>query len=186
MTHEVIRRVSQLRSTATKLLRIASDMESEATDQSMIGGSKVNPKNRIWEDLNREIVLAKVVETYKARRRRKRYLAADLFGEPGWDLLLDLFAARLQNRSISVSSACIAADVPSTTGLRWLGVLEQSGLIERIENDADQRVTWVKLTDSASQTMFEFFEDLVGGSNNVDRDGGKYLILDTFENSDAS
>lgn len=186
MTHEVIRRVSQLRRTATKLLRIASDMESEATDQSMIGGSKVNPKNRIWEDLNREIVLAKVVETYKARRRRKRYLAADLFGEPGWDLLLDLFAARLQNRSISVSSACIAADVPSTTGLRWLGVLEQSGLIERIENDADQRVTWVKLTDSASQTMFEFFEELVSVSGAVARDSGKYLILDTFENSDAS
>ncbi len=185
MTEEATCRVSQLRSTATKLLRIAADMESEASDQSIIAGSKANPKDRIWKDLNREIVLAKVVETYKARRRRKRYLAADLFGEPGWDLLLDLFAARLQNRSISVSSACIAADVPSTTGLRWLSVLEQSGLIERIENDADQRVTWVKLTDSASRTMFEFFEELVGGSSDADRGDESYLILGSVEKHDA-
>lgn len=186
MTEEVTRRVSQLRSTATKLLRIATDMELEASDQSIIVELKVKPKDRIWKDLNREIVLAKVVETYKARRRRKRYMAADLFGEPGWDLLLDLFAARLQNRSISVSSACIAADVPSTTGLRWLGVLEQSGLIERIENDADQRVTWVKLTDSASQTMFEFFEELVGSSSDADRGSESYLILDSVEKHDAT
>lgn len=186
MTEEATCRVSQLRSTATKLLRIAADMESEASDQSIIAGSKANPKDRIWKDLNREIVLAKVVETYKARRRRKRYLAADLFGEPGWDLLLDLFAARLQNRQISVSSACIAADVPSTTGLRWLGVLEQSGLVERVENATDQRVTWVELTDYASKIMFEFFEGLIDGPSNAGRDGGDYLILDRSEKLDAS
>ena len=32
-------------------------------------------------------------EIYAARRRRHKYLPADLFGEPTWDILLDLYVA---------------------------------------------------------------------------------------------
>jgi len=36
--------------------------------------------------------------------------------DPAWDMLLDLTAARAESRAVSVSSLCIAAGVPTTTG----------------------------------------------------------------------
>jgi DNA-binding MarR family transcriptional regulator len=106
-------------------------------------------------------MLSKVIETYKQRRKRKHFFHEDVFGEPAWDMLLDLFAARMQDRRISVTSACYASDVPPTTALRWLGVLEEIGYIERLDNASDQRVTWVRLTDLASQAMQEYFEEFI-------------------------
>ena len=42
-----------------------------------------------------------------------------LFADPAWDIMLDLFAARIEGKDITVSSAGIAACVPPTTALRW-------------------------------------------------------------------
>jgi hypothetical protein len=70
-------------------------------------------------------------EFYNARRRRHKHLPADLFGEPTWDILLDLYVAGRENRRVPTTSACIGAHVPPTTALRWLRILEARGLVER-------------------------------------------------------
>ena len=90
---------------------------------------------------------------YSQRRRRSRHLPAGLFGEPAWDILLDLFIAAEEGRRIPVTSACIAADVPATTGLRWLQVLENSALVERRADPADGRRTHVALTVAGYTAM---------------------------------
>lgn len=48
---------------------------------------------------------------------------ADLFGEPAWDMIVDLFIAAEENKTVSVSSLCIDASVPMTTVLRWNNIL---------------------------------------------------------------
>ncbi len=58
-------------------------------------------------------------EIYKARRLRDAVLPR-LFGEPAWDILLDLFASEAEHIDVSVSSACLAAGVPATTAHRYL------------------------------------------------------------------
>ena len=40
----------------------------------------------------------------------------ELFGEPAWDILLDLYIANVENKPVSVSSACIGSAAPPTTG----------------------------------------------------------------------
>lgn len=90
---------------------------------------------------------------YGQRRRRSRHLPAGLFGEPAWDILLDLFIAAEEGRRIPVTSACIAADVPATTGMRWLQVLENSELVERRADPADGRRTHVALTVAGYTAM---------------------------------
>src|SRR3546814_18642864 len=66
------------------------------------------------------------------RRLRDRYFAGDLFADPAWDMLLDLYAARSQNsHQVSVSSLCIAYSVPATTALRWIKEMEEMKLISR-------------------------------------------------------
>jgi DNA-binding MarR family transcriptional regulator len=85
--------------------------------------------------------------------RNKAFSGMDIFGEPSWDMLLDLYQAYAQGQSISVSSVCIASRVPKTTALRWLGQLEKFGLVGRTDDPFDGRRTFVSLTDEAAKRM---------------------------------
>lgn len=90
------------------------------------------------------------LKTYlRLRRARGRFLNGDLFADPAWDILLDLFVARAEGRLISTSSACIGACVASTTGLRWLRTLEAEGLVQRVADQLDRRQRFISLTPSA-------------------------------------
>ena len=88
--------------------------------------------------------------------RRKRDAAADgkdLFGEPGWDILLDLYIAERRRTDVQVSSVCLDAGVPSSTILRWLARLEREGLLYRVADTADARRRYVRLTDAGRALM---------------------------------
>lgn len=92
--------------------------------------------------------------------RRKRDAVADrkgLFGEPGWDILLDLFIAEKRRSELQVSSVCLDASVPSTTILRWIARLERDGLIYRIADNSDARRRYVRLTDDGRALMQSVF-----------------------------
>jgi hypothetical protein len=91
----------------------------------------------------------------RRRKMRARFLPAELFGEGGWSMLLDLFVSEQHGRKVSVTSACIAADVPGTTALRWLDVLESKGLIVRTSAERDERVRYVSLTVEARRALCE-------------------------------
>lgn len=95
--------------------------------------------------------------------RRKRDEASEkkaLFGEPGWDILLDLYIAQRRHREIQVSSVCLDAGVPSTTILRWIARLEKEGLIYRVADHADARRRYVRLTEDGHQMMRRILGEL--------------------------
>ena len=95
---------------------------------------------------------------YRDRRRRAQLFGDDtLFGEPAWDILLDLFIAAIRQKRVAVTSACIGAAVPTTTALRWLKILEEKGLIAREEDAEDARRTFLRLSPVAYQLMVEYF-----------------------------
>jgi len=100
-------------------------------------------------------------EFYACRRRRDRFLSTDLFGEPTWDILLDLYVATREDRRVPTTSACIGAHVPPTTALRWLRILEARGLVEREEDGRDGRRTFVRLTDRGLAAMEAFLRSTV-------------------------
>lgn len=96
---------------------------------------------------------------YDERRARNQFLDEDLFGEPAWDILLDLFVAWAGGVRISVTSSCIASGVPPTTALRWLLILEDKGLITRSNDVRDKRRIWVELTKAGAQTMVKLLRN---------------------------
>lgn len=96
----------------------------------------------------------------EARRARARFLPVDLFGEPAWDLLLDLFVAGEEGKGVSITSACIASGAPSTTALRWIGVLEERGLIVKVPDPEDGRRIYVSLTGTSHNAMLRWLEAL--------------------------
>lgn len=124
-----------------------------------------------------ETALAVAREIYQSRRKRERFLAADLFGEPTWDILLDLFIAAGEGRRVPTTSACIGANVPPTTALRWLRILETRGLVEREDDGRDGRRTFVCLTECGVRATISLMGHVQGGfSAIVDRlgaDGGQ-------------
>ncbi len=98
--------------------------------------------------------LARLAEDeLRSRRMRAQFLPAELFGEGGWSMLLDLFVSEYHGRKVSTTSACLAADVPSTTALRWLDLLENKGLIQRAPTYRDKRVKYVALTSKARDAL---------------------------------
>ena len=88
------------------------------------------------------------------RRLRDRLLNIPaLFGEPAWDILLDLFVAYVDEKPVSTSDACISSTAPATTGLRYLKALEDQQMIEWVRHQSDGRVVYIRLTDPAVAQM---------------------------------
>jgi hypothetical protein len=104
-----------------------------------------------------EMEVRKVI---RARRARERFFNADLFADPAWDILLDLFASSLANQRATISSVCAAAAVPATTGLRWVRNLEECGLITRHDDPLDGRRTFLSLSWEANLAMASFFKSI--------------------------
>lgn len=97
---------------------------------------------------------------YKSRRLRGNFFSKDLFADPAWDMLLELYSARLNSRTISISSLCIASDVPATTALRWIDTLVKCGLVTRTPDHFDKRRILASITDIAADKMQLYFLNL--------------------------
>ena len=98
---------------------------------------------------------ASVRRLIRLRRMRDGFFPAELFADPAWDILLDLTAARLEGIAVSVSSLCIAAAVPTTTGLRWIKGMVERGLLLREPDPVDGRRVLISLCDATFDRMIE-------------------------------
>lgn len=92
-----------------------------------------------------------------ARRLRASFFDSDLFADPAWDMLLDLYRAHLAQQRICVTSVCFGAGVPVSTALRWLNALEQRNLAKRSQDPLDGRRFFVALTDEGASAMAKYF-----------------------------
>ncbi len=102
---------------------------------------------------------------YSLRRKRAAIFGnPELFGEPAWDILLDLYIAQADDKPVSVSSACIGSAAPATTGLRWLGVLADEGLVVRENDTGDNRRVLVRLSHTGIKAMERFLDAVDAGS----------------------
>jgi DNA-binding MarR family transcriptional regulator len=105
------------------------------------------------------IVLGRAKNHYRRRRARDEiFTNPKLFGEPAWDMLVDLFIAHEEGVRVSVSSLCIASCVPESTALRWIGVLETSDLVRRTPDATDSRRIYLTLTEKAVAQVRSYFE----------------------------
>ena len=104
--------------------------------------------------------LQRAKEYYRKRRSRERiFERSDLFADPAWDILIDLFIAYEEGQGISISSACIASAVPTTTALRWLKLLEEEGHILRNNDPSDARRINLYLSETTANKVRGFFSD---------------------------
>lgn len=110
------------------------------------------------QDIPQSTISAKAIrDMIKLRRLRDSFFDAELFADPAWDILLDLMAARLEGRNVSVSSLCIAAAVPPTTALRWITAMTESGMLLRRQDPDDARRVFIILSDEVTTKLNDYF-----------------------------
>lgn len=119
--------------------------------EARLAHAAAEPNGREYSDPALVVVAERM---YRARRRRTRHFP-QMFAEPAWDMLLDLFISKVRGRLVNITSLCIAGVVPETTGKRWIRMLEEHGLIER-HTSSDRRVTPVLLTDRGYKVMRQY------------------------------
>jgi len=107
--------------------------------------------------------LLKAAERVYNRRRWRASLfdKPDLFAEPAWDILLDLYIADLRERRVSVTDACIGSGVPPTTALRWIMLLERADLVVRKKDPLDGRRAYLQLSKQGHLKMETYFERML-------------------------
>lgn len=132
---------------------IADDIASLADIAAQIAGlakSIISRQGQANSSADHLGMLAR--QLYAARRKREKFLP-DLFADPAWDILLDLFIAKVEGKGITVSSACIASAAPPTTGLRYVALLQERKLITRRYDPKDRRKCYLSLTDEGHSAV---------------------------------
>ena len=94
-----------------------------------------------------------VHELVRARRDRLALIGPELLGEPGWDILLELYAAELDRHQVLVSKVGKANGIAETTALRWLDRLDAEGWLTRVPDPKRGRRVFVMLTGRGSAAM---------------------------------
>lgn len=111
------------------------------------------PEEKHDKDLRR---LARAI--HRARSMRSRFFPTKYFSEAGWNILLDLFDAGEAGERVPISAACLASNCPPTTALRWIEVLREDGLIDRVTDPDDKRRIFLELTEKGRDAMVDYLE----------------------------
>lgn len=91
------------------------------------------------------------------RKMRSQHFPTELFSDPCWEMLLDLYDAQLAGAEVTVTSLGVASGVPLTTALRRMDQLSEHGLIERSGDAGDKRRTIVRLSQEGLEAVESFF-----------------------------
>lgn len=129
------------------------------SDESEIEGPSI-PKND-GEPRNLRMQVAKWI--YASRQDRPGGSDTRLFGEPAWDIVLDIYIHQAKGRSTSITAACIGSHAPATTALRYIDLLCELDWVEKIPDDNDRRRSLLALTASAKAEMDGYLDRVLEG-----------------------
>ncbi|WP_157080968.1 hypothetical protein [Novosphingobium naphthalenivorans] len=133
---------------------LAEELRTDLPERLVQNFSQDTSANLIETSLTRNTNPRKIARRiYNIRQKREQFFSSGLFSDPAWDIILDLYMAEEDKKEICITSACIAAGVPTSTGLRWITILIQNGYVERHDDPADARRSLLRLTDAARDAL---------------------------------
>ena len=97
-----------------------------------------------------------IASILRFRRARAEFFDAALFANPAWDMLLQLFAAKLAKRKMTLADFDVGT--PASTVARWASALEERGLIFLEGLGAGERR--VELSEAAAAKMANLFRSV--------------------------
>ena len=106
-----------------------------------------------------------VAQIIAARQKRTRLFSPNLFADPAWDMILELFLAELKGQTLATSQLGHKANVPMTTSLRWIEKLEADGWVRRVPDAHDLRRVFVEISERGFDSMRAWLRDWPGHSS---------------------
>lgn len=104
------------------------------------------------------VLVAMARSELKARQRQKKIVSeAGVFGEPAFEILLDVYIAGAEDRRLTATQVCANVGVSVTIGDRYMAILERQGLISRNRSKSDFRCTYVRPTRLGTEKIDEFY-----------------------------
>lgn len=92
------------------------------------------------------------------RRSRGAAFGCDLFSDPAWDLLLELYARRIRSLPASISELATAIGLTESITARWIAALKDKGLVTcRTEPFKPTRLL-AELSEDGTGRMEEFLD----------------------------
>lgn len=141
--------------TASRIHHLMSD--------DVIAGSAAKPSAftlRSLPDPDDARVLENARSVMRRRMLRRQLLgAADLFGEPAWDMLLDLFVHECEGKSLAMSSLCISAGIPTSSAMKLIQRLCYAGILERIPDHRDGRRSLMRVDPEVAHKLRAYFAE---------------------------
>lgn len=98
-----------------------------------------------------------IKEILEARHRRTAIFGEGIFSDPGWDILLAVYALQLAKERTTITDVCRIAQVAGTTGLRWVKQLARAGLLIQKDDEVDGRLVLLELSEIALAGMSNYF-----------------------------
>lgn len=120
-------------------------------------------------------VVAQIID---ARQKRATLFSPNLFADPAWDMMLELFLAELKGQTLATSQLGHKANVPMTTSLRWIEKLEADGWVRRMPDVHDLRRVFVEISERGFHTMRAWLSDWSEHSSTPTGDGRVIDLLD--------
>ena len=118
---------------------------------------------------NEQDLLAAIAQSeFHNRRRRDSLIRYDLFAEPAWDMLLDLYIEHHRGQPVAIDRLCAVSATASTTALRWLGLLIEKELVMRSSSAEEGGPVRVALSERGVGEMERYLRDFL----HRDRFGG--------------
>ena len=153
----------RLQRLADEVGRIARTLASMSASAHLPNGALADMRHQFFAETESFLDMPTAHDVramIRLRRLRDRFFDTSLFADPAWDMLLDLMAARLERVQVAVSSLCIAAHVPPTTALRWIKLMTDNGLFERVADPGDGRRIFIRLSDAAAAQMARLLQSV--------------------------
>lgn len=94
-----------------------------------------------------------------SRRKFRRQLLGSphLFGEPAWDMLIELFIHACECKRVSMSELCLITDIPASSALRLVHRLRDKQMVVLVPDVTDGRRHFVELTNDTLQRVEGYF-----------------------------
>jgi hypothetical protein len=103
------------------------------------------------------VALAKRISSL--RRDRAQYFEPEIFADAGWDILLALYIAKLEQDPMTEATVCGESGVPPSIAARWLQSLAELRLVRRKRESPGDQSWQVELTGEGERRMECFLTD---------------------------
>lgn len=111
---------------------------------------------------NAELALRNAEMIQQLGIERKRLLGnADLFGDPAWDVLVELFIHQCRGQAMPVSSLCASAHIPRSSALKLIQRMCDAGVLERSLDIFDGRRRLVTIAPEIAEGLRDYFAKIV-------------------------